>query len=147
MTGPAVEDMPRPLRGANSPWRLKGTGRPGRAVPSLAAGPPSERAVAIYRELAKGASAQMRRRLPVAVVPVRELARRVGWSRATVARDLEALRARGWLASTQVTRRGGRGGRLRGRAVYTLVMPADAVPAEPRRGWSDRVSGGGSTCR
>jgi Bacterial regulatory proteins, gntR family len=82
----------------------------------------------VYRALARGAStATERQRHPLVTRGHRELAAVVGCSVPTVKRALAALERAGWLKRARQTQAGRRGGRLRGRCRFELIMPADVA--------------------
>ncbi len=135
MTRPAVEDVQRPVpRGATSPWRGPDyRPRSGRVVPTLAVGPPPERAVAVYTRLAGLARPPRgrRQRHPEVTLPLSSVAGWVGCSTRTTKRRLQELRAHGWIAGGRVLVPGGRGGMVHGRLRVELVWPTDLnVPGQ-----------------
>jgi hypothetical protein len=101
---------------------------PPKRPPKLPTGPaPTLTATMVYRVLARGAGPQGNRRLPQAAISIADLAALAGCSRATCTRALRTLRRAGWIQAERLTQSGRRGGRLRGRARWELVMPVDAV--------------------
>lgn len=113
--------------GQSGSWREPGGSKPGRAVPDLGR-QPGERAVRVYRALVWGAPAATDRRRHAQVTRLlAELAVAAGCSVPTVKRSVAALERAGWLRRARQSQPGRRGGRLRGRCRFELIMPADVA--------------------
>ena len=107
---------------------------PRKAVYIPTAAGPAASAVRVYTALARSAPPPTnRQRHPQLTLPLPEVAARAGCSTATVKRATRMLERAGWLQRGRLVQPGRRGGRLRGRARYLLVMPPDAVALPPAR--------------
>jgi hypothetical protein len=142
MTLPPPVDVSRPRGHA---YRQPDKAKPGRVVPTLAPGPPPERAVAVFARLARLAMApQGRRKLPEVRLPLPSVAAWLGCSTRTTKRRLAELRAHGWIAGEREQLPGGRGGWVKGHGRLVLVWPTDLnVPGqiEGPTDWRGRAGG------